>query len=94
MNTAAILFAADVIETIWKEGPSTDEEQDILDIAEHRGLIHYRKPTAEELADNDWWGHQVAIQADDPDVGDMTAEFRAAVSAARALPKVKLQAAE
>ena len=83
MRTAALLFAKDMIDWAWQDGPSTDEAQTILDMATAKGLIHWRVPKASELADREWWGHEFQLGPDDKQVGEYTPEFRSALSRAR-----------
>jgi hypothetical protein len=81
-QTAAILFAKELIDWVWDDGPSTEESQAVLDMATAKGLIQWRKPTAAELADDEWWGHGYDIGPNDSEVGEYTPAFRAAISEA------------
>ncbi len=82
-ETAALLFAKQLIDWVWDDGPSSEEGQTILDMATTKGLIHWRKPTAAELADDEWFGHEFQIGPDDAEVGEYTPAFRAAIAKAR-----------
>lgn len=84
MEKAALLFAKDMIEWAWQDGPSTEEAQIILDLATAKGLVHWRVPKPSELADLEWWGHEFQLGPDDKQVGEFTPEFRAALSKAKA----------
>jgi hypothetical protein len=79
-----ILFAAKVIEDQWQEGGPSEDGQAILDYAESCGFIHWRKPTANELADEEWWGHVYEIGADTAGVGELAPWFRELKKAAKA----------
>lgn len=72
-----VLFAVDVIESQWQEDGPSEEGQMILDAAEAIGFIHWRKPTAAELADDEWWGHEFEIGPDNAGVGELSPRFRA-----------------
>lgn len=72
-----VLFAAVAIENQWDDGGPSEDGQLILDGAEVAGLIHFRKPTSAELADDEWWGHEFEIDADTNGVGELTPEFSA-----------------
>lgn len=65
MGKSALLFARDMIEWAWEDGPSTEEAQTILDMATAKGLVHWRKPTQAELNDQEWWGHEFDIGPED-----------------------------
>ena len=79
---SAILFAIDIIEQAWEDGP-TEEQQSMLDVAEHQGIVRWRAPTEAELADPDWWGHAWDITADnETGVGEIDPEFRKAAERA------------
>lgn len=86
MGKSALLFARDMIEWAWEDGPSTEEAQTILDMATAKGLVHWRKPTQAELNDQEWWGHEFDIGPEDAQVGEFTSEFRAALANAKPEP--------
>lgn len=79
-----IIFAADVIENQWQDCGPSEDGQVILDHATDEGLVHWRKPTPAELADEEWWGHELEIDPETSGVGELTPEFRALVKEAKA----------
>lgn len=72
-------FAKHMAETLWElEGCDLDNCA-LQEILETHGIIAYRAPTAAELSDLEWWGHEF-YDPQCPDhkiVGEMTAEFKA-----------------
>ncbi len=83
IEKAAVLFAKELVDWVWDDGPSTEEGQIVLDAATRKGIILWRVPKPSELADLEWWGHEFQIGAEDKQVGEYTPEFRAALSRAR-----------
>lgn len=81
-----VQFARGTIESCWEDGGHTEEQQAILDHAKAMGLMHWRKPTASELADDEWWGHEFDIGPNDEAVGELTPEFIALIIGSRAAP--------
>lgn len=78
-----VLFASDLIDGVFED--VSEEGQEILDHAESCGLIGWRKPKASELADEEWWGHEYEIGADDAGVGHKTDAFIGKIKTAKAI---------
>lgn len=77
-----VKFAHEMAELFFDfEGMDPDAEEVHAALVDN-GIIHFRKPTAEELADPEWWGHEHGIKEDDEGVGDITPEMRAMIQKA------------
>lgn len=76
-------FARAIVDVAVEEGGMDLDVQFVQQLAEDCGLIFTRKPTPNELADPEWWGHEYGITAYTLGVIQDTAEFRAACKAAK-----------
>jgi len=79
-------FARAIIDAAVEEGGMDLDVLFVQELAESCGLIYTRTPTANELADPEWWGHEYGICADTLGVLEDTPEFRAACKAAKSEP--------
>jgi hypothetical protein len=69
-------FAREIAEMLW-EGECCDlDAASVQDLLVAHGIVHYRKPTAAELSDPEWWGHQFDIGPNDDGVGEFTPEMK------------------
>lgn len=76
---AASAFARDVLHWSWADDAG-EAAGDIQEMGVAFGLVSQRTPTAEELADPTWWGHQFEIKADDVSVMEFSAPFHGVVA--------------
>jgi len=77
-----VKFATEMADLFFEsEGFDIDAEA-VQGLLVGNGIVHFRKPTAEELADPEWWGHEHDIKPDDDGVGDLTPEMAAMVKTA------------
>lgn len=76
-------FAKWVAEQYW-EGECGDlDAESVQSALVGFGIVAYRKPTAAEYADPEWWGHAYDMERDDDGVGELTPEFKAMARAAK-----------
>ncbi|MFM7010626.1 MAG: hypothetical protein ACKO0Z_15075 [Betaproteobacteria bacterium] len=71
-------FAGEIIDLAFEyDEDDTITFEELLEIAAKHGLVISRKPTADEIADPEWWGHTYGITADDETVTERSPDFAA-----------------
>lgn len=71
-----VKLASELAEMLWEaEGFDLDNIA-VQELLVACGIVHYRKPKASELADPEWWGHELDIGPDDNGVGEFTPEMK------------------
>jgi hypothetical protein len=82
-----VRFAGEMADLLWDD-PGLDVDVEAVEsLLVSCGVIQYRKPTPNELADAEWWGHEYGIGADDEKVGEFTPAMKEMRKAARAKPE-------
>jgi hypothetical protein len=76
MDADPIGFAKAIAEMFWEGECGEIDGGTAQELLEKFGIIHFRKPTAEELSGPEWWGHEYDIGPDTVGVGEFTPSFK------------------
>lgn len=72
-----VAFASDIADLLFDADGCDIDLDAIRGALEQHGIVAYRAPTENELADEEWWGHEYSIGDNDKAVGELTPEFKA-----------------
>lgn len=78
-----VKFAEGIAELMWEDGQPNLDNDAVQELAEDCGIVCFRKPKPDEIADSTWFGHAMGIGPEDEDVGEFTPEFQAMLAALR-----------
>lgn len=69
-------FIRAIVKHWWSHDCLDIDGCDFQEIAEEHGVVIRRKPTKEEFADPDWFGHEFDIGPDDPGVYELHPDLK------------------